>query len=73
MFVSDFKILSQVVPEKSLMENFPMHYIGVKDGKNIKWKKSAKIKISILIFLYTIYFATLKVHTKFEDPGSNRC
>ena len=51
---------------------FPIYCIGVKEGKNKKWKKKAKIKISILIFLYTIYFTTLKAHTKFEDPGSNR-
>ena len=72
MFVPNFKILGQVVAEKSLTENFPIHCIGVKEGKNKKLKKKAKIKISILIFLYTINFATLKVHTKFEDPDSNR-
>ena len=71
MFVPNFKILGQVIPEKTLTENFPLHCIGVKEGKNKKWKKKAKIKIRILIFLYTIYFATLKLHTKFEDPGSN--
>ena len=27
---------------------------------------------NILIFLYTIYLAIHKVHTKFEDPGSNK-
>ena len=37
-----------------------------------KWKKKAKITISILIFFYTIYLATLKEHIKFEDPGSNK-
>ena len=30
------------------------------------------IRISILIFIYTIQFPYLKVHTKFENTGSNR-
>ena len=52
--------------------NFPMYYIGVRDGKKQKWKKKAKINLSILIFFPTIYLATLKVYTKFEDFGSHR-
>ena len=32
-----------------------------------KWKTKAKINLSILIFFPTIYLATLKVYTKFED------
>ena len=49
-----------------------MYYIGVRDGKKQKWKKKAKINLSILIFFLTIYFATLKVYTKFEDFDSYR-
>ena len=49
-----------------------MYYIGVRDGKKLKWKKKAKINLSILIFFPTIYLATLKVYTKFEDFGSYR-
>ena len=30
-------------------------------------KKKANIKFSILVFFPTIYLATLKVYTKFED------
>ena len=52
--------------------NFPMYYIGVRDGKMQKWKKKAKINLSNLIFFPTIYLATLKVYTKFEDFGSHR-
>ena len=37
-----------------------------------KWKKKAKINLSILIFFPIIYLATLKVYTKFEDFGSHR-
>ena len=44
-----------------------MYYIGVRDGKKEKWKKAAKINLSILIFFPAIYLATLKVYTKFED------
>ena len=34
-----------------------------------KFEKKAKINISSLIFFNTIYLATLKVYTKFEDQG----
>ena len=34
--------------------------------------KKGNINISILIFFPTIYLATLKVYTKFEDFGSYR-
>ena len=37
-----------------------------------KWKKKAKINLSILIFFLTIYLASLKVYTKIEDFGSHR-
>ena len=40
--------------------------------KKQNWKKKAKINLSILIFFPTIYLATLKVYTKFEDFGSHR-
>ena len=39
--------------------------------KRKKWKRKAKINLSILIFFPTIYLATLKVYTKFEDFGSH--
>ena len=42
--------------------NFPMYYIGVRDGKKEKWKKKAKINLSILIFFPTIYLATQGVY-----------
>ena len=47
--------------------NFPMYYIGVRDENKEKWKNKAKINHSILVFFPTIYLATLKVYTKFED------
>ena len=56
--------------KKSLTENLHMHYIG--EMEKGKFEKEGKINISSLIFFYTIYLATLKVHRKFEDPGSNR-
>ena len=45
-----------------------MYYIGVRDGKG---KKKAQINLSILSFFPTIYLATLKGYTKFEDFGSH--
>ena len=49
--------------------NFPMYYMGVRDGKK---KKMVKINLSILVFCPTIYLATLKVYKKFKDSGSHR-
>ena len=49
-----------------------MYYIRVKEGKNEKLKKEGKMRISILIPIYTEHFAFLKVYTKFENTGSNR-
>ena len=49
--------------------NFPMYYIGVREGK---MEKEGKINHRILIFFPTIYLAPLKVYTKFEDSGCNR-
>ena len=35
-------------------------------------KKEGKMRISILISIYTVQFAILKMYTKFENTGSNR-
>ena len=43
-----------------------MYLIRVTEGKNEKLKKG-KMRISILIFIYTVHFAYLKVYTKFEN------
>ena len=66
--------MTQVVDEKSLTEkNVHMYYyIRVAEAKNEKFKKEGKMRIRILIFIYTIHFAYLKVYTKFENTGSNR-
>ena len=44
--------------------NFPMYYIGVRDGKG-----KDKINLSILIFFLIIYLASLKLYLKFENSG----
>ena len=49
-----------------------MYYIRVKEGKNENLKKEGKMRISILISIYTVHIAFLKVYTKFENNGSNR-
>ena len=64
--VPTFRILTQVVAEKSLTEkNVHMLYIRVKEGKNENLKKEGKMRISILISIYIVHFAYLKVYTKF--------
>ena len=70
---TNFRILSQVVAEKSLTEtNVHMYYIRVTEGKIEKLKKEGKIRISILVFIYTIQFAYLKVYKTIENTCSNR-
>ena len=68
-----YQILTQVVAEKSLTEkNVHMYYIREKEGKYENLKKEGKMRISILISIYTVNFAFLKMYTKFENTGSNR-
>ena len=38
-----------------------MYYKGEKEGKNEKLKKEGKMRISILISIYTEHFAILKM------------
>ena len=45
----------------------------VTEGKNYKFKKEGKMRISILIFIYTLHFAYLKVYTIFHNPKSRSC
>ena len=47
--------------------NFPMYYIGVRDGK-----RRQKLITASCFFPPTVYLATFKVYTKFEDSGSRR-
>ena len=53
-------------------KNVYMYYIREKEGKNENLKKEGKMRISILIFIYTVHFAILKMYTKFENTHSNR-
>ena len=66
-FVPNFRILSQVVAEKTLTEKNVHLYKKATEGKTEKFKKEGKIRISIFILIYTIHFAYLKVYTKFEN------
>ena len=54
------------------MKNVPMCYIGVTEGKIENLKKEGKMRISILIFIYTIHFTYLKMYT-FHNPKSSSC
>ena len=49
-----------------------MYYIREKEGNNENLKKDGKMRISILISIYTVQFTILKMYTKFENTGSNR-
>ena len=61
--------LNEVVAEKTLMKNVHMRYKEVTEGKIENLKKEGKMRISILIFIYTIHFAYLKVY----NPKSSSC
>ena len=69
-FLPNFRILSQVVAEKSLTEKMTIYIIW--GWQKEKMKKEGKMRIRILMFIYTIHFAYLKVYTKLENTGSNR-
>ena len=60
--MKDFIILNRVVSEKTLMKNVHMCYIRVTEEKNENLKKEGKMRVSTLVFIYTIQFAYLKVH-----------
>ena len=59
----------------SFSENFDenMSLCRKTDGKIENLKKEDKMRISTLIFIYTIHFAYLKVYTKFHNPKSSSC
>ena len=60
--VPNFRILSQVVAQKSLTEkNVHTYFIGVTEEKIENLKKDGKMRISTFIFNYTIHFAYMKV------------
>ena len=44
------------------MKNVHMGYIRVTVGKIVNLKKEGKMRISTLIFIYTIHFSYLKVY-----------
>ena len=52
------------------MKNVRMCYIRVTEGKIENLKKEGKIRISTLVFIYTVHFAYLKVYTKFHNAKS---
>ena len=57
-----YQVLTQVVAEKSLTEkNFHLYYVREKEGKDENLKKEGKMRISILISIYTVHFAILKM------------
>ena len=55
------------------MKDVHMYYIRVTEGKIEILKKEVKMRVSTLIFIYTIHFAYLKVYTKFNNPKLNNC
>ena len=54
------------------MKTVHMCYIRVTEGKIENLKKDDNMKISTLIFIYTMHFAYLKVYTKFHNPKSSK-
>ena len=72
-FVPNFRMLSKVVAEKFLTEKLSICTFIRVAGKIENLKKEGNMRISILIFIDTKYFAYLKVYTKLKkNTGSNR-
>ena len=72
MFVPNFKILGQVVPEKSLTKISIFITLECEIEKGKKLKKKAKINLGTLVLFSVMHLVVLNVYTKFKDSGSNR-
>ena len=72
MFVQSFKVLCQVVPEKSLMKISIFITWGVRDSKSGKLKKKANISLGTLVLFSVIHLVILILYTKFEDSSTHR-
>ena len=55
------------------MKNVHICYIRATEGKIENLKKEDIMRISTLVFIYTIHFAYLKPYTKFYNPKSRSC
>ena len=62
-----FKILRQVVPEKSLTKISIFIILKCEIEKSEKWKKNAKINLSTLVSFSVIQLVALILYIKFED------
>ena len=65
------KVYRQTNRQTDKQKNVHMYYKSER-RKNEKLKKGGKMRICILISIYTVHFAYLKVYRKFENTGSNR-
>ena len=70
MFVLNFKILGQVIPEKSLTKI--SIFITLERFKKVKIEKEGKINLSTLVLFSVMHLVVLMLYTKFKDSGSNR-
>ena len=70
MFVPNFKILGQVVPEKSLTKI--SIFITLERLKKEKIEKEGKINLSTLVLFSVMHLVVLMLYTKYKDSGSNR-
>ena len=71
MFVPNFKILGQVVTEKSLTK-LPYSLPWSERLKKEKIEKEGKINLSTLVLFSVMHLVVLMLYTKFKDSGSNR-
>ena len=55
------------------MKNVHMCFIRVTEGKIENLEKEGKMRISTLIFIYTIHFAYLNEYINFHYPKSSNC
>ena len=72
MVVPNFKILGQVVPEKSLTKISIYSLPWSERLKKEKLEKEGKINLSTLVLFSVLHLVVLMLFTKFKDSGSNR-
>ena len=71
MFVPNFKILGQVVPDA--IKNFHNNSLPWSERlKKKKIEKECKINLSTLVLFSEMHSVVLILYTKFKDSGSNR-
>ena len=69
---TNFKILGQVVTEKSLTKT-SIYYVEERDRKGKYRKKKTKIILTTLVLFTTMHLIVFSMYTKYEDSSTYKC